>query len=65
MCLGNQNKNRNDTPMITGSQIGVSNPIDTKKATEDLKIKRKKEDKPIKLRARSGFRVLSPFDLRL
>ena len=31
-------------PIVTGSQIGVENPKDTKKATEELKIKRKKRE---------------------
>ena len=29
-------------PVVTGSQTGVENPIDTAKATEELKIKRQK-----------------------
>ena len=32
-------------PIVTGSQIGVENPKDTKKATEELKIKRKKRER--------------------
>tara|TARA_R100000353_G_scaffold159306_1_gene118771 strand:- start:81 stop:284 length:204 start_codon:yes stop_codon:yes gene_type:complete len=67
MCIGNFKeiydtkikKNRNASPLISGSQIGVNNPIDTKKATEQLKINRQSKDKPLKLRGRS------PFDLRL
>ena len=31
-------------PIVTGMQTGVSNPKDTKKVTEDLKIKRQKEE---------------------
>ena len=31
-------------PIVTGMQIGVSDPKDTKKVTEDLKIKRQKEE---------------------
>ena len=34
-----------DAPhIVTGMQIGVSDPKDTKKVTEDLKIKRQKEE---------------------
>ena len=31
-------------PVVTGRQTGVENPKDTKKATEELKIKRKKKE---------------------
>ena len=31
-------------PVVTGSQTGVDNPIDTAKATEELKIKRQKKE---------------------
>ena len=31
-------------PVVTGSQTGVENPKDTKKATEELKIKRQKKE---------------------
>ena len=31
-------------PVVTGSQTGVENPKDTKKATEELKIRRKKKE---------------------
>ena len=31
-------------PVVTGSQTGVENPIDTAKATEELKIKRQKRE---------------------
>ena len=31
-------------PVVTGMQTGVENPKDTKKATEELKIKRKKKE---------------------
>ena len=35
---------RDAPPIVTGSQTGVENPKDTKKATEDLKIKRQKRE---------------------
>tara|TARA_R100000329_G_C7465470_1_gene163934 strand:- start:30 stop:356 length:327 start_codon:yes stop_codon:yes gene_type:complete len=51
MCIGGSRavvqpkpKFRNAPPIVTGSQIGVENPKDTKKATEELKIKRQKEE---------------------
>ena len=31
-------------PVVTGSQTGVENPKDTKKVTEELKIKRQKKE---------------------
>ena len=31
-------------PVVTGRQTGVENPKDTKKATEELKIRRKKKE---------------------
>tara|TARA_Y100000401_G_scaffold114307_1_gene116174 strand:+ start:166 stop:516 length:351 start_codon:yes stop_codon:yes gene_type:complete len=31
-------------PVVTGTQTGVDNPKDTKKATENLKIKRQKKE---------------------
>ena len=31
-------------PVVTGSQTGVENPKDTKKATEELKIRRQKKE---------------------
>ena len=31
-------------PVVTGSQTGVDNPKDTKKATEELKIRRQKKE---------------------
>ena len=31
-------------PVVTGMQTGVENPKDTKKATEELKIRRKKKE---------------------
>jgi len=31
-------------PVVTGSQTGVDNPKDTKRATEELKIRRKKKE---------------------
>jgi len=71
MCIGRNRelyyskiaKNRNAAPTVTGTQIGVDNPIDTKKVTEQLKIKRldelEKINKPLTGRGRS------PFDLRV
>jgi len=51
MCIGGsravvQPKStfRDAPPIVTGSQIGVENPKDTKKATEELKIKRQKKE---------------------
>jgi len=35
---------RDAPPVVTGSQTGVDNPKDTKKATEQLKIKRQKRE---------------------
>jgi len=35
---------RDAPPVVTGSQTGVDNPKDTKKATEKLKIKRQKKE---------------------
>ena len=35
---------RDAPPVVTGSQTGVANPKDTKKATEQLKIKRQKKE---------------------
>jgi len=35
---------RDAPPVVTGSQTGVDNPKDTKKATEQLKIKRQKKE---------------------
>ena len=47
MCIGGRSQliqqaptYRDAPPIVTGSQTGVENPKDTKKATEDLKIKR-------------------------
>ena len=52
MCLGGgvaraavpQRKYQNRPVTVTGEQTGVDDPKDTKKATESLKIKRKKEE---------------------
>ena len=35
---------RDAPPVVTGSQIGVDNPKDTKRVTEELKIKRQKKE---------------------
>tara|TARA_R100000781_G_scaffold20892_5_gene15781 strand:- start:525 stop:875 length:351 start_codon:yes stop_codon:yes gene_type:complete len=35
---------RNAAPTVTGEQTGVDNPKDTKKATDELMIKRQKEE---------------------
>ena len=52
MCLGGgggrmsvpQREYQNRPVTVTGSQTGVDDPKDTKKATESLKIKRQKEE---------------------
>ena len=52
MCLGGgvarmtppQREYQNRPVTVTGEQTGVADPKDTKKATESLKIKRKKEE---------------------
>jgi len=52
MCLGGgssypqpQRPEFDDSPpVVTGSQTGVDNPKDTKKATEELKINRRKKE---------------------
>ena len=52
MCLGGgggrmsapKREYQNRPVTVTGSQTGVDDPKDTKKATESLKIKRKKEE---------------------
>ena len=37
-------ESKNDAAVITGEQTGVENPIDTKKASDELKIQREKEE---------------------
>ena len=51
MCIGGRSQAvqpkptfRDAPPVVTGSQTGVENPKDTKKATEQLKIKRQKKE---------------------
>ena len=51
MCIGGRSQPiqqaptyRDAPPIVTGSQTGVENPKDTRKATEDLKIKRQKRE---------------------
>ena len=53
MCFGgggNQSpqvakyQSKNDAAVITGKQTGVENPKDTKKASDELKIQREKEE---------------------
>ena len=51
MCIGARSQPiqqaptfRDAPPVVTGSQTGVNNPKDTKKATEQLKIKRQKRE---------------------
>ena len=51
MCIGARSQPiqqaptfRDAPPVVTGSQTGVDNPKDTKKATEQLKIKRQKRE---------------------
>ena len=53
MCLGGggvaraaveQSEYKNRPVTVTGEQTGVDNPKDTKKATESLRIQRKKEE---------------------
>ena len=51
MCIGGRSQAvqlkptfRDAPPIVTGSQTGVANPKDTKKATEELKIKRQKKE---------------------
>ena len=47
-------------PVVTGTQIGVENPKDTKKVTEELKIKRQKREgtyvDPAKEKSKSRLR---------
>ena len=47
MCIGGRSQAvqqtptfRDAPPVVTGSQTGVNNPKDTKKATEELRIER-------------------------
>jgi len=53
MCFGSSRttqprvakyESKNDAAVITGMQTGVENPKDTKKASDELKIKREKEE---------------------
>jgi hypothetical protein len=52
MCIGGgggqrqvaKYKKRDDAAIVTGEQIDVENPKDTKKVTEELKIKRQQRD---------------------
>ena len=54
MCIGGRPANavpqrqessfKDAPPVVTGTQTGVDNPKDTKKATENLKIKRQKKE---------------------
>tara|TARA_B100001248_G_scaffold11143_1_gene7237 strand:+ start:1169 stop:1471 length:303 start_codon:yes stop_codon:yes gene_type:complete len=37
-------------PVVTGEQEGVENPFDTKKITDQLKLRRKKKEKGIKIK---------------
>ena len=37
-------QSKNDAAVITGMQTGVENPKDTKKASDELKIRRQKEE---------------------
>jgi hypothetical protein len=37
-------ESRNDPPVITGEQTGVENPIDTQRASDELKIQREREE---------------------
>ena len=37
-------QSKNDAAVVTGMQTGVENPKDTKKASEQLKIQREKEE---------------------
>ena len=37
-------QSKNDAAVITGKQTGVENPKDTKKASDELKIQREKEE---------------------
>ena len=37
-------KSKNDAAVVTGMQTGVDNPKDTKKASDELKIQREKEE---------------------
>ena len=37
-------KSKNDPAVVTGMQTGVENPKDTKKASDELKIQREKEE---------------------
>ena len=53
MCVGGGSRSypqpqrpefEDSPPVVTGSQTGVENPKDTKKATEELKIRRQKKE---------------------
>ena len=53
MCVGGRGRSypqpqrpefEDSPPVVTGSQTGVENPKDTKKATEELKIRRQKKE---------------------
>ena len=55
-------KDRNDAPVVTGEQTGVSDPIDTSKVTKKLK-KQRSQDDPVKIVAKGKGR--SPFDLKI
>ncbi len=53
MCVGGGSRNypqpqrpefEDSPPVVTGMQTGVENPKDTKKATEELKIRRQKKE---------------------
>ena len=53
MCIGGGGRSypqpqrpefEDSPPVVTGSQTGVENPKDTKKATEELKIRRQKKE---------------------
>ena len=53
MCIGGGGRSypqpqrpefEDSPPVVTGMQTGVENPKDTKKATEELKIRRQKKE---------------------
>tara|TARA_Y100001938_G_C7815411_1_gene293931 strand:+ start:308 stop:541 length:234 start_codon:yes stop_codon:yes gene_type:complete len=45
---------KNAPPVVTGSQTGVDKPKDTEKATEELKIRRRKKESKIRRKQSSS-----------
>ena len=59
MCMGSRPKMpapppkpefKDAPPAVTGEQEGVENPFDTQKITDQLKLRRKKKEKGIKIK---------------